>query len=179
MRGRRLFHEQLNEKSLAFYLQKKGGTTEDYIEYSVRQVLYSLIHFTVLDHDIDMPAEVFSQVIANPDVEHHNSFATFTINGEKKDCYLVCVTTNTFEKEGDTFLLDMHPGIVPMDGTTVYHPDEVPDFWKVVGRNTTYTIDPEEIMANNFAFALMRLDEGYASFANPEIMNGVIEYLKK
>ncbi len=144
-----------------------------------RQALYSLIHFTVLDHDIDIPEEVFERIVANPDVEHHNSFAAFTINGEKKDCYIVTLTSSVFEKKGDNFLLGMHPGIVPMGTTTVYTMDEVEDFWAVFGENTTYVIDPEEAAANSFAFALMKLDEGYGQFKNPEILEGVIEYLKR
>ena len=144
-----------------------------------RQELYSLIHFTVLDHDIDILEEIFEQIIANPDVEHHNSFATFTIGGEKKDCYIVSLTDSVFEKKGDNFLLGNHPGIVPMGTTDVYTMDEVEDFWDVFGQNTTYVIDPEEASANHFAFALITLDEGYGRFRNPEILEGVIEYLKR
>ena len=39
MRGRRLYHEQINKKTLEFLLQKKGGTVEEYIEFFARQVL--------------------------------------------------------------------------------------------------------------------------------------------
>ncbi|MBR2435716.1 MAG: hypothetical protein IKB22_09625 [Lentisphaeria bacterium] len=275
IRNRTLYHGQINKKTLEFLLQRKGGTLEEYIEFSAlqvlpftaeeekrvqdtmewidqmlgshglklpdpgpltfvkttgeeelgatgytcegviflnkdaysiseaedynfhlivlhelshclsrlfpeyRQALYSLIHFTVLDHDIEIPEEVFEQIIANPDVEHHNSFATFTINGEKKDCYIVSLTDSVFEKKGDNFLLGNHPGIVPLGTTTVYNMDQVEDFWKVFGQNTTYVIDPEEASANHFAFALMTLDEGYGRFRNPEILEGVIKYLKR
>lgn len=39
MRDRTLFHSQINERALPFYLQRKGGTVEEYIGYSERQVL--------------------------------------------------------------------------------------------------------------------------------------------
>ncbi len=52
------------------------------------------------------------------------------------------------------------------------------DFWEVVGRNTDYAEDPEEIMATNLAFAITRLDEGYGAFSNPEILEGIVDYLK-
>ena len=39
MRGRTLYHEQINEKSLEFLLQKKGGTLEEYIDFAAEQVL--------------------------------------------------------------------------------------------------------------------------------------------
>ena len=34
MRNRKLYHEQINEKNLAFLLQKKGGTLEEFIDYA-------------------------------------------------------------------------------------------------------------------------------------------------
>ena len=274
MRDRTLFHAQIAESTLGFFLQRKGGTLEDYIAYSVEQVmaftpeeeqrvndtldwlsdqlekhglslpdpgeitfvkstsmealgsagytsggtiflgwftytpmyytdemfrelvvrelshclsrlypeyqqaLYSLIHFTVLDQDIEVPEEILNQIIANPDVEHHNSYATFTIGGEKKDCYLVFLTDSVFEEPGDTFFEGMYSGVVPLDESRVYRVDEVDDFWDVVGRNTNYVEDPEELMATSLAYAIMHLDDGYDSFPNPEILEGIVDYLK-
>ena len=275
MRGRTLFHEQIRKKALAFFLQKKDGTLEDYIRWSedqvlpftpeeerrvldtlawlkdllerhglklpdpgeltfvktmgqealgstgytsggtifinartlraseypdepfrvlvtheishclsrkfpeYRQALYSLVHFTVLDEDIPVPEEILENVIANPDVEHHDSCATFTIGGEKKDCYLLFMTDSVFEKPGDTFFSGIYSGIVPLDGSRVYRVDEVEDFWDVVGRNTSYVEDPEELMAVNFSIALTQLDIGYESFRSPEIPEGIIAFLKR
>lgn len=274
MRDRMLFHAQIAESTLGFFLQRQNGTLDEYIEYSVEQVmaftpeeeqrvndtlawlqdqlekhglrlpdpgeltfvkttcdealgsagytsggtiflhrlayspkyysdemfhllvvhelshclsrlypdyqqaLYSLIHFTLLDEDIEVPEEILNQIIANPDVEHHNSYATFTINGEKKDCYLVFLTDSVFEKPGDTFFDGMYSGVVPLDGSRVYRVDEVDDFWDVVGRNTDYVEDPEELMATSFAYAILYLDDGYGNFANPEILQGIVDYLK-
>ena len=69
-----------------------------------------------------------AQVIANPDVEHHNSCAAFTIDGEKKDCYLLFLTDAVFENPGDHFFTGMYTGIVPLDGSRIYRAEEVPDF---------------------------------------------------
>ena len=275
MRERTRFHDQITESTLDFYLQRKGGTLEDYIGYSAdqvmeftpeeekrvndtltwlqytlehhglllpdpgeitfvkstcqevlgaagytsgsaiffcwfmyspeyctddlfrqvvvheifhclsrkypefRQAMYSLIHFTILDHEIEVPEEIREWIIANPDVEHHDSYATFTIGGEKKDCYLVFLTDSVFEKEGDTLFEGMYSGIVPLDGSAVYRTDEVEDFWDVVGRNTDYVEDPEEAMASNFAFAIQNLDAGYEQFPSPGILEGIVEYLEK
>ena len=276
MRERTLFHQQITENTLGFYLQRKGGTLEEYIEYSAEQVLaftpeeeqrindvfawlqdllernglelpdpgpvtfvkstgedvlgaagystegaifladpvftldyytdelsfrelvlhelfhclskqypeyraalYSIVHFTLLDEDIEVPEEIRSRIIANPDVEHHNSYAAFTIGGEQKDCYLVFLTDSVFEQPGDTLFSGMYSGVVPLDGSAVYRVDEVDDFWDVVGRNTDYVEDPEELMATNFAYALTRLEEGYDEFENPEILEAIIDYLRK
>ena len=119
------------------------------------------------------------QIIANPDVEHHNSYATFTIDGEKKDCYLVFLTDSIFKKPGDTFFNGMYSGIVPLDGSKVYRIEEVDDFWEIVGHNTDYAEDPEEVMATDFAYAITRLDTGYEEFENPEILEKIIAVLKK
>lgn len=274
MRDRTLFHEQISDDTLDFFLQKKGGTLEDYIEYSAQQVMeftteekkrvddtlvwlqdqleshdlklpdigeitivkttgmealgsagytsegniflgwftftseyysedmfhelfthelfhclsrqnkdfrqemYSIINFTLLDEDIDVPDEIRRQIIANPDVEHHNSYATFTIDGEKKDCYLVFLTDSVFENEGDTFFEGMYSGIVPLDGSKIYRIEDVEDFWDVVGRNTDYAEDPEEIMATDFASAILHIDDGYKDFNDPEILEKIIECLR-
>jgi len=271
MRNRTLYHEQINEKNLAFMIQKKGGTLEEFIDYAAeqvqlfepeeeklisdslawmqaqmekhglalpdpgtitfvkstgkeaagaagytsegaifltseftgltedqaremiaheifhclsrlfpefRQAMYSLIHFKVLDQDIDIPREIWDEIMANPDVEHHDSTATFTINGEKKECYLVFLTDAVFEKPGDIFINSAYVGIVPIGEAVIYRADEVEDFWDVVGRNTNYAEDPEEIMATVFGKMIMRLDDGMESFANPEIPEGIISYLK-
>ncbi len=144
-----------------------------------RQAMYSLIHFTILDHEIDAPEEIRERIIANPDVEHHDNYASFTINGEKKDCYLVFLTDSVFEKKGDTFFEGMYSGVVPLDGSAVYRAEEVEDFWDVVGRNTNYVEDPEEAMATNFAYAILNLDKEYGEIKTPEILEGIIELLKK
>lgn len=39
MHDRTLFHDQITESILPFFLQKKGGTLEDYIAYSEAQVM--------------------------------------------------------------------------------------------------------------------------------------------
>ncbi len=273
MRGRELFHEQINEESLAFLLQEKEGTLEEYIDFAAdqvlpftpedeqrvldallwlqqslekhhlrlpdpgtitfvkstgqeaagtsgytsggtiflsktlfdipldeylreitvheifhclsrrfsefRQAMYALIHFTVTDQEIDIPEDIQAGIIANPDVEHHNSYAVFTVNGQQEDCYLIFLTDTVFEEEGDSFFQGMYTGIVPLDGHTVYRIEDVPDFWDVVGRNTDYTSDPEEIMADNFAFAMMNLDNGFDGFSTPAIPRGIVEYLSR
>ena len=274
MRNRILYHEQINEANLAFLLQKKGGTLEEYIDYAAEQVLpfteedeqaindaldwlqqqleshgltlpdpgpityvkstmkedsgaggytsegciflnemvfaaapaapetmreyvvhetfhclsrlfpefrqamYALIGFRVLDEDIDIPQNLKDQFVANPDVEHHNSVATFTINGEKKECYLLFMTDDVFEKPGDKFFDHAYSYIVPVGESTGYRTDEVPDFWDVVGRNTDYVEDPEEAMASNFWLAMKSLDDGYADYKSPEILEGIIDILK-
>lgn len=143
-----------------------------------RQAMYSLIHFTVLEKDIDIPQEIQDVFVANPDVEHHNSTAVFTINGEKKECYLVFMTDSVFEKAGDSFFNGEYAGVVPVGESVICRADEVEDFWDVVGRNSSYAMDPEEIMAINFYKTILHLDDGLENCPSPEIPEGIVEYLK-
>lgn len=59
--------------------------------------------------------------------------------------------------------------------TLVYKPQEAVDLMDIVGRNTNYTIDPEEIMAENFNYLLM----GKEDVPNPEILKEIQDILKK
>lgn len=144
-----------------------------------RADMYSIINFTLNDKEFDIPAELYSEMILNPDVEHHDAYAQFTINGEKKDCYLLFMTDSVFNEPGDSFFSEMYSAVVPVDGSGSYRMDEVPDFWEVVGKNTDYVEDPEECMATNFSYALtfgMDGPEG-DGYASPEIIEAILDYL--
>lgn len=112
-----------------------------------RAKMYGLIHFTVEYSDYALPPCVQDYCISNPDVEHHDSYATFIIDG-----------TDTY-----------------------YVPEQAANFNEVFGTNTGYVIDPEECMADNFAFAMLyglkgKYGQGYP---NPEIIQGIIDIMKR
>ena len=52
-----------------------------------RAEMYKLVHFTVQEEDYPLPPSAFEYHISNPDVEHHNSYATFIIDGQNIDCF--------------------------------------------------------------------------------------------
>ncbi len=146
-----------------------------------RKEMYKLIHFTVQDEEFEIPPSVLEYYITNPDVEHHNSYATFTINGEKIDCFTAMITTKHFENEGESFLDYMTTALVPIDGSDVYYlPEDASDFYDVFGNNTGYVIDPEECMADNFSYAVIYGIDGPQGqgYESPEIIKGIIYYLK-
>ena len=147
-----------------------------------REKMYELISFTVKDADYAIPKSVFEYHISNPDVEHHNSYATFRINGKDVDCFVDCVTTKHFEKEGESFFDCFTTALIPVDGSdTYYTPEEAENFDKVFGKNTDYVIDPEECMADNFSFAMhygMDGPEG-KGYSTPEIIEGIISTVKE
>lgn len=157
-----------------------------------RKDMYSIINFTVQDKEFELTPELAELLLANPDVDHHDSYATFTINGEKKDCFLLFTTTQPFKKDGDNFVgfaANSMPVLVPVDDMSTYYPlwpplveKEILDaFAEVVGKNTQYFADPEEIMADNFSYAIIYGKNGIEGqpYGTPEIIDKIINYLKK
>ena len=141
-----------------------------------RKDMYKLIHFTITNYDFDIPSVVLEKKLSNPDVEHHDSYATFRINGEDIDCFMVAVLTKPFEETGDNFFDYSEAVLVPIDGRNIYYSmDDAENFWEIMGENTDYVDDPEECMADNFAVTLCFGQDGYNN--SPEIIDGIIEYL--
>ena len=143
-----------------------------------RSEMYSIIHFTVTGTEYELPPCVRELYRSNPDVEHHDSYATFNIDGQEIDCFVVWV----YLQEQDGSYSDDKPVLVPIDGTDTYYlPEQASNFDEVFGTNTDYVFDPEECMANNFKFAMYygiggREGQGYP---NPEIIQGVIDVVSK
>ena len=142
-----------------------------------RKDMYQLIHFTVQDAEYPLPESVRQVFISNPDVEHHNAWATFIIDGQPVDCFTVLATTKPFENPCDSFFHTMTTGLVPVDGAdTWYRPEDAANFDDIFGKNTDYVIDPEECMADNFSYALVYGPDG-RDYQNPEIIHGILDYL--
>ena len=56
-----------------------------------------------------------------------------------------------------------------------YTPEQADNFWDIFGKNTDYVMDPEECMADNFAYFMycgMDGPEG-DGYENPEIIEGI------
>ena len=145
-----------------------------------RAEMYRIINFTVVEEDYKLPPSVWEVYVSNPDVEHHNSWAAFEVDGKKIDGFAAFVLTKPFEKAGERFIDFGSTAIVPIDGSDVYYlKDQVSNFDEVFGTNTAYVIDPEECMADNFANVVlygMAGPEGNG-YPNPEIVEGVIGIL--
>ena len=128
-----------------------------------RKKMYSVIGFTILPHEVEFPQELRDRIITNPDVIRHDSYATFTINGKKTDCVMVTYTKEPYN--GNQVMKYVNTGLVPIDkesgkviekdGKAVLYPiTDAKDFYDKVGKNTYYTFDPEEILAENFSLLL-------------------------
>lgn len=147
-----------------------------------RADMYKLIHFTVQEDDFKIPSSVMEYYISNPDVEHHNAYAPFEIDGTTINCFMAFITTKHFEKKGDRFFDFGSAALVPIDGTDTYYlPEQASNFNEILGANTEYVIDPEECMADNFSYLLTYDKEGPdgKGYPNPEIIEGIRDYLQK
>ena len=83
-----------------------------------------------------------------------------------------------FEQPGDSFFELGVTGLVPVDDLgTMYTSDDAANFWDVFGRNTDYVIDPEETLADNFAFTILSGPEG-REYQSPEIIAAIDALLK-
>jgi hypothetical protein len=144
-----------------------------------RAAMYGILGFTVVDSDYEFAPEIRERMISNPDVEHHNSYASFDINGTPTNCVALFTTGKPFVKKGDSFFDNMVTGLVPIDDmTTMYTSGDAVNFWDVFGRNTDYVVDPEETMADNFSFAVIYGLEG-KKYKTPEIIQAIDALLKK
>ena len=134
--------------------------------------------------DFVFSPDIQNRILANPDVEHIDNYAEFTINGEKRNCELLMFYSKTWEEAyaeaGDeaTFF-DFHEEVlVPIDALDTYYlAEEASDFWDVVGRNTDYVIAPEECMADNFGYALVYGLDG-KDYQTPELIADILDALR-
>ena len=143
-----------------------------------RSEMYSIIHFTVTGTEYELPPCIKDLYRSNPDVEHHNSYATFNINGQDIDCFVVWI----YLQQEDGSYTDDTPVLVPIDGTDTYYlPEQASNFNEVFGENTDYTIDPEECLADNFKYAMYYGIDGWngQGYPNPEIIQDIIDVMKK
>ena len=150
-----------------------------------RHQMYRLIGFTVTGTDYVFAPDIQNKILSNPDVEHIDNYAEFTINGVKRNCELITIYSKTWAEAsaeaGDnaSFFNFFQTVLVPVDELdTYYSTDEVTDFWDVVGKNTTYVFAPEECLADNFAFAVVYGLDGM-TYNTPQLIADIINLLKK
>ena len=94
----------------------------------------------------------------------------------------VAALERLFAEKGDqiVFFQFVKPGLVPLDDMSkVYDVTEASDFWTVVGHNTEYVISPEECMADNFSYAVVRGINPATPYNSPQLIQNIITALKR
>lgn len=156
-----------------------------------RQAVYNLIGFTVMDHEVEFGPTVKEVLLHNPDEERFDSYAEFTIGGQKRRCALVGVYPGPYAQvaaqDPNAHFFDyMHLVLVPLDEPDTMIPiEEAPDFYDRMGRNADYIYTAEEYLAENFCFLVAygffgRYDHGivdrkihFIPYDNPQLIRGI------
>jgi hypothetical protein len=124
-----------------------------------RRDMYKIIGFEIMN-TISYPDSIKNLRITNPDAPQTDSYITLNKEGASIDCMMVLYSGEDYNG-GDLFDY-LHVGFLKLKGAEnkevdyvnekpiIYTFNEISNFYEQVGRNTSYTIHPEEILAENF-----------------------------
>ncbi len=150
-----------------------------------KEAMYSIISFKLLEDSIPFSKEIIDMRISNPDISKYDAYAELTVAGEKRPCTMLIYANKSYE--GGSFFTYLNIGLIPLDkdfkpimedGKTVIYPlNECSDFYDKVGRNTSYVINPEECLADNFCFVMTGKDSN--DFKTPAILEAMKQVLKE
>ncbi len=152
-------------------------------EPAIRRPLYGIIgHSPCLN--VPFPEELLPLKITNPDAFHRDFCIDIQAAGTSQTVTPILYAKGPYT-EGDFFdwlvfrLMaversgdDWRP-VRDENGLRMFGPGEVSGFFESIGKNTNYIIHPEEIMADNFAFAIVERDD----LPNPEISARLLDEL--
>lgn len=148
-----------------------------------RKKMYALIGFNMMN-PVAYPESIAAHRITNPDAPQTDSYIRLKAQGREAQCLMVLYSKKDYKK--GEFFDYLNVGFLSLTGDSVksvayekgepiiYGFGEVEGFYDQVGRNTNYIIHPEEIMAENFSFAIL----GKTELANPELVKKVKAILR-
>ena len=149
-----------------------------------RKEMYQIIGFSLMN-DVAYPANLKPFRITNPDAPQVDSYISIKVGGQLKNCMMILYSKQDYS-DGDFFDY-LNVGFLSLTGDSVKSIDYIDDkpviysfkqvtgFFEQVGRNTRYIIHPEEILAENFVFAILNK----SGLPNPEIVNDIKKKLKE
>ncbi|MDG6882422.1 Uncharacterised protein [Phocoenobacter uteri] len=152
---------------------------------NLRAELYSVIGFHLMN-DIALPSPLKDNLISNPDAPFDDSYIKLKVADQTIDGLMILFANKPYQK--GTFFDYINIGFVKLKGEgknkevdlsdknqpIIYSLDEVSGFFEQIGFNTQYIIDPEEVLAENFVYAMMNKKD----LPNPEIINKIINVLQ-
>lgn len=129
--------------------------------------MYSIIGFRVIP-ELKLPKELFDIKMSNPDAPFNDSYITLKAKGKQVDCLMFLYSKKEYSTGG--FFDYLNIGFVKLDGVmskqiamengkpVIYSFQDIDNFVEQVGQNTSYAINPEEILAENFVVAMLNED---------------------
>lgn len=149
-----------------------------------RKEMYQVIGFKIMN-DVSYPENLKENRITNPDAPQVDSYISIKAGGQTKDCMMILYSN--LDYSGGDFFKYLNVGFLSLTGDSVktieyvgekpviYSFKQVYGFFEQVGKNTQYIIHPEEILADNFAFAILNK----SGLQNPEIVNEIKKKLQE
>lgn len=149
-----------------------------------RNEMYANIGFKSMNK-VDYPEEIKQYRLTNPDAPQTDSYVELKAEGEDVECMMIIYSKSDYN--GGSFFKYATIGFLRLEGDSnkkpylrdghpvIYSFEQVEGFFEQVGRNTDYIIHPEEILADNFSFAML----GNKDLPSQEVLDKVIRVLKK
>jgi hypothetical protein len=129
-----------------------------------RKEMYKIIGFNITK-SIAYPDNIKSRRITNPDAPQTDSYINLTAEGKELTCMMILYAKEDYS--GGSFFDYLNIGFLSLVGdeektpelidgeSVIYSIDQIGNFFEQVGRNTNYIIHPEEILAENFSYAIL------------------------
>jgi hypothetical protein len=149
-----------------------------------RKEMYQIIGFELMNN-VEYPANIKDYRITNPDAPQIDSYIRVKVGGQSKECMMILYSTKDYK--GGDFFKYLNVGFMSLRGDSIKTVDykdnepviytfkQVTGFFEQVGKNTQYIIHPEEILADNFAFAILNK----SGLPNPEIVDAIKTKLRE
>ena len=132
---------------------------------TVRDALYATIGFRKTN-EIVLPEPLATRKISNPDAPVHDHVVRVTIDGVAQDAIFVLYSERDYVQ--GTFFDYLNKSLLLVEGEggnqqaqlengqpVLRRYDEATDLRQIIGRNTDYDIDPEEVMADHFTLLVL------------------------
>ena len=154
-----------------------------------RQQMYPLIGFTPC-RPVDYPESISARRLTNPDAPWANAVMKLPLDGRLQSFVPLLYSRIGMEQAGNVRNLDqvMEFRMMAVEPTAdgwqpalhqgqprLLRPAELPNFYDKIGRNTTYIIHPEEILAENFVLLMMANEQ----VATPQILADFRAFLEQ
>lgn len=129
-----------------------------------KKEMYGIIGFELMN-PVKYPDDLKPFRITNPDSPQTDSYITLKVDGEPVECMMIIYAGR--EYDGGNLFDYLNFGFLKLKGDSIKTPDlrdhksviysfqEVTGFFEQVGKNTRYIVQPEEILADNFVFAML------------------------
>lgn len=128
-----------------------------------RKKMYGFIGFKMMN-EVAYPPSIKDYKISNPDAPSSVSYITVKVNDKPVDVTMILYSKRPYTT-GDFFEY-VTIGFLKLKGNdnkeidyengqpVIYSMNDLDGFLEQIGKNTAYVLDPEEIMADNFAYTI-------------------------